>query len=45
MSQLYKGTIKTVGESMAHSTTDIHVFKIFMDESEELGGMNGARVR
>ncbi len=42
MSQLYKGTIKTVGESMARSTTDTHAFKIFMDEPEELGGKNGA---
>jgi uncharacterized OsmC-like protein len=42
MSQLYKGTIKTIGESMARSTTDAHAFKIFMDEPEELGGKNGA---
>ncbi|MFK8068412.1 MAG: OsmC family protein [Gammaproteobacteria bacterium] len=42
MSQLYKGTIKTVGESMARSTTDAHAFKIFMDEPEALGGKNAA---
>jgi len=42
MSQLYKGTIKTIGESMARSTTEAHAFKIFMDEPAELGGKNGA---
>lgn len=42
MSQLYKGTITTFGESMARSTTEAHDFKIFMDEPVELGGKNGA---
>jgi len=42
MSQLYKGTTTTYGESMARSTTESHAFKIFMDEPVELGGKNGA---
>ena len=42
MSELYKGTVKTVGESMARSTTEAHAFKIFMDEPPELGGTKGA---
>ena len=42
MTQLYKGTIKTIGESMARSTTEAHAFKIFMDEPVELGGKNAA---
>lgn len=42
MSELYKGTVKTVGESMARSITEAHAFKIFMDEPPELGGTNGA---
>jgi uncharacterized OsmC-like protein len=39
---MYTGTIRTVGDSMARSTTDAHAFKIFMDEPPELGGQNGA---
>jgi len=42
MSASYVGTVKTVGESMAHSVTSANAFKIFMDEPEELGGTNGA---
>ena len=42
MTQLYQGTIKTVGDSMARSTTEAHAFKIFMDEPVELGGKNAA---
>ena len=33
---------RTIGESMARSTTEAHAFKIFMDEPPELGGKNGA---
>jgi uncharacterized OsmC-like protein len=40
--QLYTGEVRTVGESMARSTTEAHAFKIFMDEPVELGGRNGA---
>lgn len=40
--QLYTGEVRTVGESMARSTTEVHAFKIFMDEPVELGGRNGA---
>lgn len=39
---LYTGEVRTVGESMARSTTEAGVFKIFMDEPEALGGKNGA---
>ncbi len=39
---LYTGEVRTVGESMARSTTEASVFKIFMDEPEVLGGKNGA---
>ena len=39
---LYTGEVRTSGESMARSTTEIHAFKIFMDEPPELGGRNGA---
>ena len=39
---MYTATIKTVGESMARSTTDVRSFKIFMDEPPELGGRDGA---
>lgn len=39
---LYTGEVRTVGESMARSTTEAGVFKIFMDEPEALGGRNGA---
>ncbi len=40
--QLYTGEVRTFGESMARSTTEVHAFKIFMDEPPELGGKNGA---
>jgi uncharacterized OsmC-like protein len=40
--QLYTGEVRTFGESMARSTTEVHAFKIFMDEPVELGGRNGA---
>lgn len=40
--QLYTGEVRTVGESMARSTTEAGAFKIFMDEPPELGGRNGA---
>jgi uncharacterized OsmC-like protein len=40
--QLYTAEVRTVGESMARSTTEVHAFKIFMDEPPELGGKNGA---
>ena len=40
--QLYTGEVRTTGESMARSTTEVHAFKIFMDEPPELGGRNGA---
>ncbi|RKG56520.1 OsmC family peroxiredoxin [Corallococcus sp. AB011P] len=39
---LYTGQVRTVGESMARSTTEAQAFKIFMDEPVELGGQNGA---
>ncbi len=39
---MYTAEIKTVGESMARSTTDVRSFKIFMDEPPELGGRDGA---
>ena len=39
---LYTGEVRTLGESMARSTTEAHAFKIFMDEPVELGGRNGA---
>ena len=42
MGQMYTGEVKTLGESMARSTTEAHAFKIFMDEPAELGGKNGA---
>ncbi|HEX8698429.1 MAG TPA: OsmC family protein [Myxococcaceae bacterium] len=40
--QMYTGEVRTFGESMARSTTEVHAFKIFMDEPPELGGRNGA---
>ena len=40
--QLYTGEVRTIGESMARSTTEAGAFKIFMDEPPELGGRNGA---
>lgn len=39
---MYTAEIKTVGHSMARSTTDVRSFKIFMDEPPELGGRDGA---
>ncbi len=39
---MYTAEIKTVGESMARSTTEARSFKIFMDEPPELGGLDGA---
>lgn len=39
---MYTARIKTTGESMARSTTDVRSFKIFMDEPPELGGLDGA---
>ena len=39
---MYTAEIKTVGESMARSTTEARNFKIFMDEPPELGGKDGA---
>jgi uncharacterized OsmC-like protein len=40
--QLYTAQVRTQGESMARSTTEVGPFKIFMDEPPELGGKNGA---
>lgn len=40
--QLYTAEVRTTGESMARSTTEVGAFKIFMDEPPELGGRNGA---
>lgn len=42
MAASYTGTITTIGDTMARSVTNVNAFKIFMDEPEELGGMNGA---
>jgi uncharacterized OsmC-like protein len=39
---MYTAEIKTIGESMARSTTEARSFKIFMDEPPELGGQDGA---
>ena len=39
---MYTAKIKTLGESMARSTTEVRSFKIFMDEPPELGGRDGA---
>ena len=39
---MYTANIKTLGESMARSTTEVRSFKIFMDEPPELGGRDGA---
>jgi uncharacterized OsmC-like protein len=39
---LYTAEVRTIGESMARSTTEAGPFKIFMDEPESLGGRNGA---
>lgn len=39
---MYTAEIKTIGESMARSTTETRSFKIFMDEPPELGGQDGA---
>lgn len=39
---MYTARVKTTGESMARSTTDVRSFKIFMDEPPALGGLDGA---
>lgn len=39
---MYTAMIKTAGESMARSITDVRSFKIFQDEPPELGGRDGA---
>jgi uncharacterized OsmC-like protein len=39
---MYTAKIKTLGETMARSTTEVRSFKIFMDEPPELGGQDGA---
>jgi uncharacterized OsmC-like protein len=39
---MYTARIKTAGESMARSITDVRSFKIFQDEPPELGGRDGA---
>lgn len=39
---MYTARIKTAGETMARSTTDVRSFKIFQDEPPELGGKDGA---
>jgi uncharacterized OsmC-like protein len=39
---MYTAEIKTIGESMARSTTQVRNFKIFMDEPPALGGLDGA---
>lgn len=39
---MYTARIKTAGESMARSTTEVRSFKIFQDEPPELGGRDGA---
>ena len=39
---MYTARVKTIGESMARSTTETRSFKIFMDEPPELGGRDGA---
>jgi hypothetical protein len=44
-SQLYTGDIRTIGESMARSTTEVHAFKIFMDEPPVLGGATARPAR
>jgi uncharacterized OsmC-like protein len=39
---MYTAKIKTVGQTMARSTTDVRNFKVFADEPLELGGLDGA---
>lgn len=39
---MYTARIKTAGQSMAQSTTDVRNFKVFADEPPELGGRDGA---
>jgi uncharacterized OsmC-like protein len=39
---MYTARIKTAGDSMARSATDVRQFKIFADEPPELGGRDGA---
>ncbi len=42
MAELYSASVRTLGSTMAQSTTEVHAFKIFMDEPETLGGRDGA---
>lgn len=39
---MYTARIKTHGDSMARSMTDVRNFKVFADEPPELGGRDGA---
>ena len=39
---MYTARIKTHGDSMARSMTDVRNFKVFADEPPELGGQDGA---
>lgn len=39
---MYTARIKTHGDSMARSMTDVRNFKVFADEPPELGGKDGA---
>ena len=39
---MYTARIKTTGDSMARSMTDVRNFKVFADEPPELGGLDGA---
>lgn len=39
---MYTARIKTTGDSMARSMTDVRNFKVFADEPPELGGRDGA---
>jgi uncharacterized OsmC-like protein len=39
---MYTAKIKTAGQSMAQSTTDVRNFKVYADEPPELGGRDGA---
>jgi uncharacterized OsmC-like protein len=39
---MYTARVKTAGDSMARSMTDVRNFKVFADEPPELGGRDGA---
>ncbi|TAG26002.1 MAG: OsmC family peroxiredoxin, partial [Burkholderiales bacterium] len=39
---MYSASVRTQSDNMARSITDVHAFRIFMDEPEVLGGKNGA---